>query len=54
MNDQILIDYSPPSWPEWVRFILTESIELILRISARLAPWPLAMSTNRRSGRCTG
>jgi len=30
MNDQILIDYSPPSWPEWVRLILAESIELIL------------------------
>ena len=30
MNDQILIDYSPPSWPESVRLILAESIELIL------------------------
>ena len=30
MNDQILIDYSPPSGPEWVRLILAESIEWTL------------------------
>jgi hypothetical protein len=30
MSEQLLIDYSPSSWHEWVRLILAESIEWTL------------------------
>jgi len=40
MNDQMLIDYSLPSWPECVRLILAESIDwtLLFMVFGALGP----------------